>query len=513
MKRRPFLKRMAGAGILLPAMLGVPSLRAHARQIPGSPFNRLATESDRVFVIIRLFGGNDGLNTLVPFDNDLYYQARGSGTRFDVSIPKEQTLRIPDSDTLSFHPSLGAFRQLYGEGKLSIVQNVGYPGQSLSHFRSTDIWLSGSDAGEFTRSGWYARHLERKYSDYPAILPTDPFAIEMDSYLGTALAGTTCDMGIAFSDPSFVPGSPAGGTGPETNAGIEEDYVRETIRQSNTFLTAVTRAQSSQPRNLAAYPDTLLGSNLSAVARMIAGGLSTQLYIVNVDGFDTHEQQLPRQAGLLDYLSTAMLAFQRDLEAMEIDGRVCAMTISEMGRRVESNGTGTDHGAAAPLFVMGSAVNGGIIGHDPDLGNLDDNGNLIMEFDFRRVYASVLGGWFGEKDDDIAAGALPGRFGQLPIFRTGRFIAPDPDTNAGIHIGEIRPNPVTTIGVIPIRGGNGYDGVMTLHTIDGRQVRSRTIPSGASAVTIDVAGLPSGTYIYTIIFGPERASGRMIVQG
>jgi uncharacterized protein (DUF1501 family) len=515
MQRRSFLKRLASAGILLPSIGSVPSMRAFAQSAIGSPLApKLAATGDRVMVIIRLFGGNDGLNTLVPYTDDRYYRARAAGTDHDLSIAPGDVLKIPGNGALGFHPAFAPLARLYEEGKMAIVQNVGYPNQDLSHFRSTDIWLSGSDADVYRTSGWYARYLEDAHPDFPDTLPSDPFAVEMGTYLSTSLVGEHGDMGIAISDLNFVPGMADDGEEITTNAGIEEGFIRETLRQSNTFLDAVATAYKRQRTNTVAYPqDSLIGLHLSTVARMIAGGLATQLYVVNVDGFDTHFDQRQRHAHLLDYIATAMAAFQRDLEGLGLAERVCMMTISEFGRRVESNGTGTDHGAAAPLFVIGHGVNGGIIGKNPDLGDLDDAGNLRMVFDFRQIYASLLGGWFGVDDAAIAPGALPRRFDQLPIFRLAPSSVDGGDEAGSLKLGQSYPNPASTSAGIAVGGiPPGATAELLLHTIDGRRVLSREVASWDRTIILDLRDLPAGSYLYTLRIGSLNRSRVMTVR-
>jgi len=519
MQRRSFLKNLACASLLLPAMSGLPRMRAFAQTLHGSPFLRREAEgADGVMVIIRLFGGNDGLNTLVPYQDDRYYRARGRGTDLDLSIAPERVLRLHDTGTLGFHPAFAPMHELYMEGKMAIVQNVGYPDQDLSHFRSTDIWLSGSDADVYETSGWYARYLESRHPNYPDVLPDAPFAIEVDTYLGTSLMGRRGDMGIAVSDFSFIPDHPAQIDGDHaTNAAIEERFVRETMRQSSIFLDAVAGAHRRAARNTVAYPgDSLLGGQLAAVARMIAGGLPTQLYVINVDGFDTHFDQQARHANLLGYIAGSMHAFQRDIEGLGVAHRVSMMTISEFGRRVASNGSGTDHGAAAPLFVIGQGVRGGIIGADPDLGDLDEAGNLRMQFDFRQIYASVLGQWLGATGAELEGDALPRGFEQLPIFqhRSTTFTeAARSSPELRLTLSQNHPNPARTITTIEVGGiPPGGQGTLTLHDIGGRQVLRRAVGAEERSIALDVRDLPAGSYLYMLQAGAAQCSGRMVVR-
>jgi len=515
MKRRDFIQRLAGTGIVLPIALGFPRLRAFAKSPAGSPFATLmGAETDNVMIMLRLAGGNDGLNTLVPFTNPAYYQARKQGSADDLSIAAASVVRVDGSDTLGLHPRLEPLSDLFSEGKVSVVQNVGYAGQNLSHFRSTDIWLSGSDPNVYDNSGWYARYLETLHPDYPSVLPADPFAIELGTYLSTTLVGRQNNMGVAVADLSYVPGQPDPDPVAATHAGDEEAYVREIARQSNIFSNAIIAAATRQTTNRVTYPaNNQLATALSAIARLIAAGLGTKLYIVNLNGYDTHTNQLTMQANLHGALADAVVAFQRDLEAFGLDQRVSTMTISEFGRRVASNGTGTDHGSAAPLFVIGSGVRGGFIGNDPNLTDLEGQGNIRMQFDFRQVYASVLGQWFGATAEEITPGALPRNFEQLPIFRALPNAAPIGDrARAAFAVGQNYPNPAMNATVIPISGVLGAaGGRLALFTTDGRLVHEQGVDVGQSAVTIDTRGLPSGTYVYELTSDGLKQGRRMSV--
>ncbi|MGE3802866.1 MAG: DUF1501 domain-containing protein, partial [Candidatus Kapaibacterium sp.] len=490
MKRRKFIQRVASTGIVLPIAFGFPRLRAFGQSPKGSPFTRLmAAENDHIFVIIRLAGGNDGLNNVIPYANDLYYNARFAGTADDLSIPANQVVKLPDSDTMGLHPSFQPLLDLYGEGKMTLVQNVAYPGQNLSHFRSTDIWLSGSDANVFDDAGWYAKYLEAKYPDYPEVLPASPFAIEFGNFLSTTLIGEENNMGIAVGNLDYIPGLPGNDDIASTKAGEEEAYVREVIRQSNIFSNAVLAAYVGGTDNSGHYTNAsgTLGQGLAAVARMIQGGLGTRMYILNVGGYDTHTNQLTTHANLLSQLANAIKEFQRDLETLGLADRVCAGTISEFGRRVQSNGTGTDHGEAAPAFFFGHGVNGGIIGTDPNLSDLTGPGNLKMEYDFRQLYASILGQWYEATDSELAP-ALPHTFEQLPIFKVSGSSVTDTDAlAAGFTIGQNAPNPARSRVSIPVGGvKSGMNARFSLYTVEGRELLAQPVNPGQTSVEVDV---------------------------
>lgn len=515
MKRRSFLQRLASTGIVLPFAMGFPRVRVFAKSPAGSPFMQLANaENDHVMIMIRLAGGNDGLNTVVPYTSETYYTARKRGSADDLSIAASSVVKLSDNSTMGLHPSLAPLAELYEERKMSIVQNVGYPNQNLSHFRSTDIWLSGSDWNVYDDAGWYGKYLEAKYPDYPGVLPSDPFAIELGTYLSTTLIGEQNNMGIAVADLSYVPGQPDPDPVASTHAGEEEAYVREIARQSNIFSNSIIAAGLRQTTNKVTYPtNNPLGQGLAAIARLIAAGLGTQMYILNVGGYDTHSNQLTTQANLHASFANAVHAFQRDLEAFGVAQRVTTMTVSEFGRRLVSNGTGSDHGSAAPMFVIGSGVIGGIIGSDPDLVNLEGPGNIRMENDFRQVYASVLGQWFGASENEISTRALPRHFEQLPIFRPGvTGVTVSNAAAAAMELGQNYPNPASMATVIPLAGIPATGAArFSLYSVDGRQVLVRNVMPGQKSVEIDTRLLPNGTYIYELQSGSVKKRKSMVV--
>ena len=515
MKRRKFLQRVASTGIVLPIAFGFPKLRAFGQSPKGSPFMRLAAaENDHIFVLIRLAGGNDGLNCFVPYTNDLYYNARFAGTSDDLSIAADEVIKLPDSSTMGFHPSFAPLTDLYNDGKMTIVQNVAYPGQNLSHFRSTDIWLSGSDANVFDDAGWYAKYLETKYPDYPEVLPNSPFAIEFGNFLSTTLIGEDNNMGVAVGNLDYIPGLPNDNDLANTKAGEEEAYVREIIRQSNVFSNSILAAYLAGPDNSGNYTDASsnLGQGLAAVARMIAGGLETRMYILNVGGYDTHTNELVTQANLLSQLANAVSEFHSDLESLGLGDRVCSGTISEFGRRVKSNGTGTDHGEAAPMFFFGNGVNGGIIGDDPNLSDLSGPGNLKMQYDFRQLYASILGQWYEATEEELAP-ALPRQFDQLPVFKTSPSSVAEGDAlAAGFTLGQNAPNPARGRVTIPVGGvKSGMNARFSVYSVKGRELLAQPVAPGQSSVEVDVSKLPSGTYVYALTAGPLRRTRQMVI--
>jgi uncharacterized protein (DUF1501 family) len=405
MKRRDFFR--TAVPILLPSLVHGMSFRAWA----SSPFLRAAARGvgeGRVVVLIQLNGGNDGLNTVIPLEYyDAYYKARTN-----IAIAQEKVLRLQGNDKTGLHPAMPELQQLYNTGKLTIVQGVSYPQPNFSHFRATDIWLTGADTGQILSTGWAGRYLDEEYPQFPHDYPNpnmpDPLAIQVGSLVSPALQGPALTMGMAISNPnSFYDlindrSAPA----PATRAGDQLGYIREMAAKTDQYAGVIKTAAQKISRQSDCYPATgknPLADQLKIVARLIAGGLKTRFYLVSMGGFDTHAKQTDgtdtatgNHAKLLARLSEAINAFQDDLGGLQVEDRVIGMTFSEFGRRIQSNASGgTDHGAAAPVFIFGGKVQPGMVGQNPTWPDkLSVNDNLAMQYDFRAIYSTLLEKWF-----------------------------------------------------------------------------------------------------------------------
>jgi uncharacterized protein (DUF1501 family) len=381
-----------------------------------------------ILVLLQLAGGNDGLNTLVPHGDDAYYKARPR-----IALPKKDILSI--SDYAGLHPKLTGLHTLYGEGNLGMIQGVGYPNPNRSHFRSTEIWQTASDSEKNESEGWLGRYFDN------CCKGADPATV------GVAVAGQTpqafaspIPKGIAFSNPqqfrymSEAANDPAsadkfmremnqpaaehssltenaGGSigmlsGPADNDGSTVEFLQRTAlgaQMSSDKILEITRKTKSSVN----YPTSQLGNSLNLVSRLIAGGLPTRVYYVSQGGFDTHANQLPAHERLMTDLNAAISAFVADLKAQGNFNRVLMLSFSEFGRRVSENASGgTDHGAAAPLFVLGGGVKPGLYGNYPSLTNLHD-GDLKFNTDFRSVYATALENWLGAPSEMVLGKKYP----------------------------------------------------------------------------------------------------------
>lgn len=355
--------------------------------------NTLFNNSNNKLVVIQFSGGNDGLNTVVPYQNDIYYQQRPN-----IAIKKSEVLKL--TDELGFHPALQPLQKLYDNGELSIVNNVGYPNPDRSHFRSMDIWQTASDANEYLSTGWLGRYLDQNNQ-------SNHQALEMDDSLSLALKGVE-HSGFATSNPKQLQRTvktPIIKALTKHHHEHEHDenvaYLYQTLANtvsSSDYLFEKAKAQSSTQN----YPKNQLGRSLKQVAELIAAGSNTQVYYVTLGGFDTHANQIMTQERLLKAYAQAIEAFVKDLKQHNQWNETMVMTFSEFGRRVKENGSrGTDHGTAGNLYLMGGKLKkAGFYNAAPDLTKLD-KGDLIHTMDFRRVYATLLNNWLKVDDQAI----------------------------------------------------------------------------------------------------------------
>jgi len=402
--RREFL-RLSGTGIGLLAF----SRFAPDFLVQSTLAQTPAPEKDRsILVLVQLAGGNDGLNTVIPFEDANYYQLRPG-----LAIPKEKVLRL--SDTMGLHPSCNELHSLFKDGKLGVVQNVGYPNPNRSHFRSTDIWESGSDSDDVVSTGWIGRFLDNACAGAPQ--GHDPLAVHVCNEVPPAFLAEK-------NHPTFGVLPTAGKRGRGKSPTLLEELVNSgahaepqdnaTFLQQTMMDTLVTERRVQELlgsyKSDTPYPSTVFGMSLRNVAALISARLPTRVYFVSLSGFDTHANQAASHQNLLKTLSDGLAAFQKDLEARKLADQVLTMTFSEFGRRpMENESKGTDHGTAAPLFVMGTQMKGGMHGTAPDL-NLKRNQDLTFSTDFRQVYSTVLDKWLacpseavlGKRFDPIA---------------------------------------------------------------------------------------------------------------
>jgi len=423
--RREFLGKTVLGGALswtVPAFLAntFASLQAEA----ADKATQAATGADaNILVILQMAGGNDGLNTIVPYSNDYYRKARPK-----IGLAEKNILRV--NDEIGFNEELTGFKELYDAGQLSVIQGVGYPNPNRSHFRSTEIWQTASDADRAESYGWLGRYFDNACSGCDPTVAVSvgrqmpqsfaakhPKGVSLDSpehYKFVSgektKAGETGGMESSFRklnelDPGMTEN--AGGSvdaiaGPAKHAGSVMDFLERTAMDAQVSSDQI-RAIAGKAEVTGAYPSSLLGNSLKLVAKLIGGGLPTRIFYVSQGGYDTHTNQAGAHGRLLKDLGDSTKAFVSDMKAQGNMSRVLVMTFSEFGRRVSENASGgTDHGAAAPMFIVGNKVKAGLLGKYPSLAPADlFQGDLKYQVDFRSVYAGVLEQWMKTKSAPI----------------------------------------------------------------------------------------------------------------
>lgn len=433
--RRAFLQNsamLASAAITVPAFIqssafALPTAEAGLSSIAG-------VNEDNILVIIQLSGGNDGLNTVVPYRDDAYYRLRpGIGIRPDGLhiLSKNGSNGAVD---LGLNQAMTGIRELYDEGQCAIVQGVGYPNPNRSHFTSMDIWHTGELSG--TGDGWIGRYIDAQCCGYGKGESGQPDGSQDESNRVEPPIAIGNEAPLMLSGRSMMPVSFESAdlfawAGKKYSEDIVEehrkltDMINERVEHekdsNNAFLLrtaldarvssdTIRKAVSEKP--LVNYPSNPLAQQLSMIGAMIRAGLKTRVYYASIGSFDTHANQPGSHARLLGQFSSAVRAFQSDMQAQGNDGRVLTMAFSEFGRRVGQNASnGTDHGTAAPMFMFGSKVKGGFHSRHPSLTSLD-GGDLKYTADFRSVYAEVLDNWLSTKSSDV----LEGRFNHLRVL-------------------------------------------------------------------------------------------------
>lgn len=389
-KRREFLQ----VGSLATASLLVPKF------LKAFETGRLVPPGNKVVVILQLSGGNDGLNTVIPVRNDIYYKSR---PRLGI----ERTKALSLTDEAGLHPSLTAFADAYNDGSLSILNNVGYPNPDRSHFRSMDIWHTASQSDEYWNTGWLGRYLDAQCKGCDK--PTQ--ALEIDDVLSLALKGEHAKA-LAFKDPKRLYGTAnerffkeiSKSHGKDHHDEEPVEYLYKTMAETLSSADYIYNQSRLHPSSIE-YPRTELGNGLKTIASLIYSEINTKVYYLSHGSFDTHINQEAQQARLFKEMNDAVGAFVKDLKKNNRFNDVLFFTFSEFGRRVSQNASGgTDHGTANNMmFISGGLKEKGIINELPDLSNLED-GDLKYNVDFKNVYATVLNKWLGSDDEKILGG-------------------------------------------------------------------------------------------------------------
>ncbi|WP_395077830.1 DUF1501 domain-containing protein [Flavobacterium sp.] len=367
MNRRNFLSltgTFTGGSLLLPDFLFA----------LGSQQNLVVGEQCLVFV--QLNGGNDGLNTFIPFEDPLYYNLR-------PNIAISNTEVIGKNKGMAFHPALKGFAEMQQNGDLSVIQNVGYPEPIRSHFRSQEIWQTGSASNQYLDNGWLGRYLDLQYASNNQTTA----GINIDSIDNLALKGQEPNS-ITVKNPTEFKTKLQADDNIKLSDNPQLDFVRKIANSIPEGSEEIQKALSKSISEIS-YPKTALSKNLEWIARLIKGNLNSKVYYTTHGSFDTHDNQLVTHKNKLSELNDALFSFYTDLKNAKMLQNVTIVVFSEFGRRAKDNGRGTDHGTAAPMFIIGGNNKGRIIGDNPNLSNLE-NGDLKHQIDFRSVYASLL---------------------------------------------------------------------------------------------------------------------------
>ena len=502
--RRDFIKLSTIATASLPITLsGFPLF---ASEKPAG--YQFLEDNENILVLVQLQGGNDGLNTvynLSQYDNL-------QSVRSNIIIPDTDLLTL--NDEISIHPSMTGIKEIWDQENLSIIQNVGYPDQNRSHFRSSDIWNSASSADEYVSSGWLGRFFDQNHSEFPENYPDTanphPFAITLGKVVSETCQGTNANFSMALSDPENPGTALVSNTGeiPSNCYGDALNFVNNIIIQTNAYGEAITNADSLGNNLSTKYENSnnnKLAGKLKNVAKLISGGLKTKVYIVQLGGFDNHNNQVEegnatvgKHSDLLKELSDAIAAFQEDLKLLNIHDKVIGMTYSEFGRRIRSNASlGTDHGTAAPLFLFGECAKNQVLGDAPQIDTaVDEKEGVQMQYDFRNIYSTLLTDYLGATKQE-ATSVLFDDFSALPIFKEGcaaalstkDFLLQELEIN-------VYPNPtIDNINITFI--GNNENVKITLYNNIGavvKQITNQKYSAIQHHVTADMRNLLKGTY-------------------
>lgn len=489
-------------------------------------FSTVDGDSDRILVLIQLTGGNDGLNTIIPMDMYDRLQA----VRTDIMLPEDSVINI-DQD-LAMHGSMEPMHELYTQQQVKIVQGVSYPNQNRSHFRSTDIWTSGSPAEEVWIDGWLGRYFQNRHPEFPTGYPTtdcpDPFAITVGSLVSGTCQGTTGNFSMAISDVDSLNPISEGASGslPDTPYGDELLFLREAIRQTNAYAEQISTAADMGTTTGTYDEDNPLARSLQTVAQLISGGLQTRVYVVSLGGWDTHAGQVNENdstAGthelLLRSVSEAIFSFQTDMQTQGLQDKVLGMTFSEFGRQIAQNDSfGTDHGTAAPLFLFGNCVDPAILGHNAEIPEVvDPQDGVALQYDFRDIYGSVLVDWFNVEETEVRD-ILHADFVKLPLLDQNCLMTTsttDPEALDQLVDMVIRPQPVRGTAYIDIELRESADIDLRIFDPVGKELAtmmSGKADAGLTTYSHDCHRFPAGNYYCRLRVGRRHLTKLMLVM-
>jgi len=499
LNRRSFLTRGAS---LVAAGWAVPSFIAEtARLLDAGALNPSVAHAAgrKVLIVIQLAGGNDGVNTVIPWANPAYAAARPA-----IAIPENQVLKLDGA--VGLHPSMTRLRARYTRNEVAIVQGVSYPNPNRSHFRGTDIWESAIP-DRLEPTGWVGRYLEN-------------CGCQRSDHLEAMTVGSSQSAGSFWTEMALVPAVASISSfrytsvnnGSTTQRNNEIATLRNALAQSEgtpegeflrqSMLTALTdsdilAAAATSYTPTGSYPNNTFGNSMKLISQLIAADVGTSIFYLSLGGFDTHSGQLAQQTTLFNTLDQSIEGLMTDLDAIGRTDDVTMMTFSEFGRRLAQNGSaGTDHGVAAPMFVIGGAVAGGLYGEYPSLTDLT-SGDLKMKVDFRQVYATILEDWLGMS----STGILGGTFNQLPLFAPAVNCTPRPPVE--VQTGKTGDGRL----VVTLKAGGGNLQEIRFGPMQNASVEVNGGPTGSGSLTFRP---PSGT-TQMIFYVRRQAAGAATV--
>jgi len=425
---KPFSRRIfLQQGVTLASMVAsIPWFLQHSAlgilPVDGRVTSHAGVPEDKILVVVQLGGGNDGLNTVIPYGSDDYYRSR---PQLGIVAPGKNNgaIELDKKIGIGLHPNLTGFKELFDSDRLAVIQGVGYPNPNRSHFASMDIWHTGSSKGR--GDGWIGRYVDCSCNGSPqadaeiAIGRTAPLAMigsvskpvsfenaKLFQWMGKDLPSDMADPYEAINRAGALEG---------VTPGSQTAFLMRTALDAQLSSDRIRGAMAKTP--LVAYPNTKLATQLRSVGAMIRDQMKTRVYYVSIAGFDTHGGQAGSHGNLMREVGDAILAFQNDLKAQGNDANVVTMVFSEFGRRVKQNASGgTDHGTAAPMFVIGTGVKGGVHGTHPSMTDLD-NGDLKFTTDFRSVYATILDQWMSAPSNKLSSKVLGQAYPNLKFLR------------------------------------------------------------------------------------------------
>ena len=530
MKRRNFLKFLPAAGVTSIAVNGH-AMRPFANTRMAKILADCDGVEDRILVLVQLKGGNDGLNMIIPAANYDRYVALRPTTHINENafIPLDNTL--PSDSQVGLHPSMTGIKKMYDNGWANVIQAAGYQSMNQSHFKGTDIWLSGSDSnqGSSTASGWMGRSLQALYPDVtgePTIDMPDPLGIQVGDPNTSLGFHTETEhqnvINLSGQDPSgffsliqTIGGAPVLNV-PDSDHGIELAYIMGVEQSINKYAQRISQVFNAGSNAITTYPSNSFASQLKTVARMIKGGCKTKIYLCQLGGFDTHNAQVDSgdtsigtHASILANLSDSIKTFFDDLNQMGLADKVLGCTFSEFGRCAKENGSfGTDHGTLAPMMVFGKDVESGVHGTNPNLDDLtSDNQMKHMQYDYRQVFATLLQDWLGANPWTMEQTMFEG-YTKLKFVERERRAEPACQWGgAPVIVDQFRPvsvfpNPASNGTEVSVenQGQEAYPAYISLHSLGGNLIstRTETVHPGSNFFYFDVSGLPSGMYFIRV---------------